>query len=153
MKKAKDLIINLNTRYSNETIYNEDLTDEELMVINAITHNDESYFNTTVKYRISSKNSIGKLKNKGYILKKYNNYSTVEIGIGEQSNSGYDIEIKEVKKINDNIYIVVNEVKPNPEDNYMTVITSPSIIIDIYESFNNVIVKNNENILYQEISN
>ena len=145
MKKIKDLIISLNNRYSSNEFYTTDLTREERITIRAITKKDVKYLNTNVNYEIFSNANPTYFEISGYKIKKYYNYSSVEIGAGYKIEGIYKIEINEVKKVNNNIYIIVNEIE-SKESNI-----TPTTIIEIYDKYDNIIIKNKNDEIYKEL--
>lgn len=152
MKKIKDLIISLNNRYSTNEIYESYLIREEQMVMRAITNNDVKFLNTNVNYEIFNNINPTFFEISGYKIKKYYNYSSIEIGMEQQPNSRYYLEIEEVIKSGNDIHIIVKENLSNNYNSNMIDVGYFTITVEIYDEYDNIIVRNTNNSYYTELN-
>ena len=64
------------------------------------------------------------------------------ICMGEKRTGGYGLEIKEVKKIDEKVEIIVEEIEPSNGVMVSMVLTYPTIIVEFPKYQKNIIIKN-----------
>ena len=137
---TKNVIKNLYITYKENTIYNSNLDNYNLNIINNLLSKGE-----IVDYKITYSSSIGKIKERGYKITKLNNFLLLEIGSGEKPNSCYELELKDIVKSGNDIYMVVDEKELIQEENCMSVISYPTIGIRISDEYDNIIIRDKNN--------
>ena len=143
---TKNVIKNLYTTYKENNIYNSNLDSYNLNIINNLLSKTE-----IVDYKITYSSSDGSIKERGYKLTRLNNYILLEVGSGEKPDSCYELELKDIVKSGNDIYMVVDEKELTPDNICMTVISYPSIGIRISDEYNNIIIRDMNNKEYDLI--
>lgn len=143
---TKNVIKNLYTTYKENNIYNSNLDSYNLNIINNLLSKTE-----IVDYKITYSSSNGKIKERGYKITKLNNFLLIEVGSGEKSNSCYELELKDIVKSGNDIYMVVDEKELIQEENCMSVISYPTIGIRISDEYNNIIIRDMNNKEYTQL--
>ncbi len=74
------------------------------------------------------------------------------ICMGEQNSTGYSLELESVTKKDDNVEVIVKEIKPNPGDTVGMALTYPAITIEFPTYQEHIIFKDTLGNEYQLIN-
>ncbi|MDD2401324.1 MAG: protease complex subunit PrcB family protein [Clostridia bacterium] len=107
---------------------------------------NEIKYSTVEYHQLSScvkkkADKINKKEKKVVVIKGEKESQYVYIGLGERRTGGYDIEIKKVENVDDKIFVIYKEIKPESGSMVIQVITYPYNIIRIDSSLTVVVTE------------
>jgi hypothetical protein len=112
--------------------------------------NDKSLEN--VKYSVTSFDDSENKTSKGYKVKTENNKTVVEIFRGQQKDSCYGLEIKQVTLKNGTVEIVIKETAPSVGASCFQAITYPAKKVTLDEKYENITVKTESGNTYSKLT-